>query len=158
MPGILSEMEVSEPSPQPSTDATNRRKSGRAVQKPVLYQEDPRVSLSVNGSTKRKRSDGVPEGDDDANEESSGPEDESEPDEEELKEQRRRAKKPAQAKKPAAKKPKRSGEPGVTLAMRPATNGVKKASKARKPRTRIAGTNVADAEGTGLYGRCDLRV
>jgi cohesin complex subunit SA-1/2 len=134
-------------------DATNRRKSGRAIQKPVLYQEDPRVAPGSNGSAKRKRPDRVNDDAEDVTDESSTEEqEESDPDEEELKEQRRRARNKPSQKKPAAKKPKRNDDSEhVALAMRPAANGVKRSVKSKKPaRARVTGPEMG---GQGLYGR-----
>ena len=151
MPGILSNMDVSNVGTAPSTDAPNRRKSGRAIHKPVLYQEDPNVSITTNGSAKRKREERVAaDAGEEMGHETSSNGEESEPDEEELKENRRR--KPKAKKvltKPAAKKPKTAKDDAVKLAMRPVTNGVKKASKPRKPRARVS---VRVEEASGLYG------
>ena len=145
-------MELSDPATPAIADAPNRRKSGRAIQKPVLYQQDPNLSAVSNGSGKRKRT--IPaEVDTDVDpmgEETSSDENESEPDEEELKEKRRRAPKAKNAqRKPAAKKPKTATVGTTKLVMRPATNGVKRPSK---PRKRSATKNTADGEGSGLYG------
>lgn len=144
-------MELSDPVTPAPVDAPNRRKSGRAIQKPVLYQPAPDISVA-NGSGKRKRT--VPaevEMDmDSMGEETSSEGDESEPDEEELKEQRRRAKKGTKTqRKPAVKKPKTAAGEPTKLVMRPATNGAKKQSRAKKPSAR---QNVGEDEGTGLYG------
>lgn len=153
-------MELSDPaSPDNSalTDAPNRRKSGRARQKPVTLYEASSVLQVGNGSAKRKRAEprsGVvenveeeePEGDE------SLEESESDPDEEELKERRKRAarsKKPP--KKPAAKKPKTARNTTTNLAIRPAANGVKAAPRPRKQQVRQS--TVID-DGTGLYGMC----
>lgn len=140
-------MELSDPG---STHATNRRKSGRAVKKPDFFQEDP--STPSTNSAKRKRADRVAEDDGDIGEDASGEdsveESDGEADEEELKEKRRkssRAKKPQR--KPAAKKPKTVNGMGK-LAIRPAPNGVKKASRPRKPAARQSAVEEVD----GLYG------
>ena len=155
-------MEISDPATpdQAVKDATNRRKSGRAKTKPLLYQEDPNVSVASNGSGKRKRvplgrrgyggSDRDELGGSDEAEESDSEESEGEADEEELKEKRRRtAKSKKTQSKPVAKKPRTANANTTKLAMRPATNGVK-VSKPRKPR---AQHGAAIAGGTGLYGR-----
>ena len=149
-------MELSDPaSPKYSAnDAINRRKSGRAKQKPVLYQQDPNISIVSNASGKRKRAelqggDVVNDNEDGSEEESTVSESDGDPDEEELKEKRRRVAKSKKGhSKPAAKKPKTSADATTKLPMRPATNGVKKA-KTWKPRAR---QNAAVEDGTGLYG------
>ena len=147
-------MQYSEPSTPATMDATNRRKSGRAVQKPVLYQQDPNLSIASSGSGKRKRGHDV--GGDDVNdeeplaEESSPDEEDSEPDEEELKEQRKRA---ARGKKtqsrPATKKAKTGGNGTVKLAMRPATNGIRRATKPKAARAR---KKIGGFDDDSLYG------
>ena len=153
MPARLSSMELSDPDTPATMDATNRRKSARSVQKPTSYQQDQFVSNASAGSGKRKRGD-VTDVDIDADplgDETSSDENESDPDEEELKEQRRRAPKAKRAQtKPAAKKPKTAGPATTSLAMRPARNGVKKPTKARKPRAK---QNATDPDETGLYGK-----
>lgn len=146
-------MELSDPATPATLGAPNRRKSGRAVQKPVsVYQPNPGVLIGSSGSGKRKRADAV-DIDTDADpmsDATSSEENESEPDEEELKEQRRRASKGKKVQsKPAAKKPRTAATGTTNLAMRPATNGAKKASKPRKPRVKKFGT---DSQETGLYG------
>ncbi|MCJ1396812.1 hypothetical protein MMC11_000002 [Xylographa trunciseda] len=151
MPARLSSMELSDPATPATTDAPNRRKSARSVQKPISYQQDLNASIGGTGSGKRKRGettdvdiDADPLGD-----ETSSDENESDPDEEELKEQRRRAPKVKRVQdKPVAKKPKNTRAPTTSLAMRPATNGVKKPSKPRKPRAK---QNTTDPDETGLY-------
>ncbi|MCJ1247723.1 hypothetical protein MMC30_004938 [Trapelia coarctata] len=143
-------MELSGPATPAPVDATSRRKSGRAIHKPVLYQPAPDTSVT-NGSGKRKRAApaAVEMEVDSVGEETSSDRDESEPDEEELREQRRRAKKATKSqRKPAAKKPKTSTGETTKLAMRPATNGTKKASR---PRKASAKQNLTADEGTGLY-------
>ncbi|MCJ1431277.1 hypothetical protein MMC27_000628 [Xylographa pallens] len=132
-------------------DAPNRRKSARTVQKPISYQQDQIVSIGSTGSGKRKRGDttNVDIDADSLGEETSSDDNESDPDEEELKEQRRRAPKIKRVQsKPAAKKPKTAGPTTTSLAMRPATNGVKKPTKPRKPRAK---QNATDPDETGLY-------
>ncbi len=148
MPGLISNMDVSSPQPESLPDATNLRKSGRAIQKPVYYEPEPIASANANGSAKRKRAEQTTVDVDEISEDSSdGESDESA---EEPTKQRRRATKPKNAqKKPAAKKPKTGQEEGLTLAMRPATNGVRKISRAKKSRAR---TGTSDVEGTGLFG------
>lgn len=147
----------------PEPDAQSRRKSGRVVQKPVLFQEDPDVPGTANPSTKRKRgsAQGLPgtngageddapdtEGSDDDAEEDDG----SEPDEEQRARQRRRARTKKSKSKPAAKKPKVAQDGPVELTIRPAPNGVKKASKPRKPRAKPARRSGSDVDaGSGLY-------
>lgn len=151
MPARLSSMELSDPVTPAPADAPNRRKSGRAIQKPVLYQPAPDTSVA-NGSGKRKRGAPVePELEvDSMDEQTSSEGDESEPDEEELKEQRRRAKKASKPqRKPAVKKPKTAAGETTKLVMRPATNGAKKPSRSKKP---SAKQDVTADEGTGLYG------
>lgn len=147
----------------PEADAQSRRKSGRVVQKPVLFQEDPDVPTTANHSTKRKRGSahGSPDtngagGDDARDTESSDDDgeddDESEPDEEERARQRRRARTKKNKSKPAAKKPKVAQDSTVELTIRPATNGIKKATKPRKPRAKPARRSGSAADvGTGLY-------
>lgn len=155
-------MESSDPAtPDTSVDmngTANRRKSGRARQKPVLLNKDPNIPQASNGSGgKRKRADTRMENVEepsDADEESSH--DESDPDEEELKEQRRKA---ARAKKtstkPTAKKPKTGPTLTTNLAVRPAVNGAKKPAKPKQSRARPA--KKAEDAGTGLYGLSCLR-
>ena len=152
MPGLLSTMDVSANHNSALDDAPNRRKSGRQIHKPVLYSEDPNLTISVNGSAKRKRAERVPDRDDeDMVDESSSEDDQGEPDEEESKDQRRRNAKLRNAHhKPAAKKPKTAKpDSGMKLAMRPATNGVKKPRKPKKPKARKGRSS---EEGTGVYG------
>lgn len=147
-------MELSDPATS-EMDATNRRRSGRATQKPALYQQDPNIAIRSNGNGKRKRA--VPvevELDEEDAEESSPDESEGDPDEEELKEKRRKASKSKPTeKKPAAKRSRTATNTAMKLPMRPATNGVKKTPKTRKPRAR-QNTETADesSEDSGLYG------
>lgn len=158
MPGIRSTMEMSDPpsSSAAAQDAPNRRKSGRAIHKPVLYQGDPNVSISTNGSAKRKRPEKTAvDAEDDLGDESSSGGNESDPDEEELKEKRRRAGKGKKTlNKPAAKKPKMTKDDPLKLAMRPATNGVKKPSKPRKPRAKVNVPAGEGGESNRLYSQC----
>ena len=145
-------MELSDPATPATMDAPNRRKSARTVQKPISYQQDQIVSIGRTGSGKRKRGD-TTNTDIDADslgEETSSDDNESDPDEEELKEQRRRAPRIKRVQsKPASKKPKTARPTTTSLAMRPATNGVKKPTKPRKPRAK---QNATDSDETGLYG------
>lgn len=144
-------MELSDPATPAPVDAPNRRRSGRAIQKTVLYQPTPDTSVT-NGSGKRKRAAPVETEveADSMDEQTSSEGDESEPDEEELKEQRRRAKKAHRSlKRPAAKKPKTAAGEATKLVMRPATNGAKQPSRHRKP---SAEQNVTIDQGAGLYG------
>ncbi|MCJ1394848.1 hypothetical protein MMC18_008887 [Xylographa bjoerkii] len=144
-------MELSDPAKPATTNAPNRRKSARTVQKPISYQQDLNLTIGSTGSGKRKRGD-ITDVDIDADplgDETSSDDNESDPDEEELKEQRRHAPKVQKAQnKPAAKKPKTTRPATTSLAMRPATNGVKKSSKSRKPRAK---QNTTDPDETGLY-------
>ena len=156
MPGILLNMEASDPT---SPDATNRRRSGRVKSKPVLLQQDPNIPVASSSNSKRKRADDVEtDAEAEQEEEPSSPEEsESDPDEEELKEQRRKARKPkAPRQKPIAKKPKTASHAFQSLPMRPATNGIKKPAKP-KPKPRKAPSRareVASAdEEEGLYSR-----
>ena len=154
-------MELSDPvTPDTSVDlngTANRRKSGRARQKPVLLNKDPNIPqyTSVNGKRKRAetRAEDVQDLSEDEDESSQS---ESEPDEEELKEKRRKAARSREnAAKPATKKTKTGPNLNTSLAVRPAVNGLKKAQKSKQPRARPL-KNVEDA-GTGLYGEPQLR-
>ncbi len=134
-------------------NTTSRRKSGRAVQAPVLLSKDPSLVENNGNIGKRKRTQlrggDAPDASDEEDDEESD-QDESDPDEEELKEKRRKAAKKATP-KPAPKR-SRTADPATTkLAVRPATNGTSKPAKPRKPKTRQAGPLVGD--GTGLYGK-----
>ena len=163
MPIRLTSMDLSDPAtPNGSVDmngTTNRRKSGRIRQKPVLINKDPNIAQISSSGAKRKRADTVREeveelSDADQDDESSP--DESDPDEEELKERRRRANRTKKAStKPVTKKPKPG--PGLTtnLVVRPAVNGVKKTSRPKQPRARPV-RNAAD-NGIGLYGQSRMR-
>ena len=147
-------MEVSTSPAAPPSDATSRRRSGRAVHKPVLYQQDPNVAIVPNGSAKRKRGELAAHDDTEhATDESSSDHAESEPDEEELKEKRRRVAKPSKTSEPrgkaAAKKSRPPKDDALKLAMRPATNGVKKVTKPRKPAAR---KHLPRDSGSDLYG------
>jgi len=144
-------MELSDPATPAPVDATKRRKSGRAIHKPVLYQPAPDSSVAIGGGKRKRAAPAETEMEvDSMGEETNSEGDESEPDEEELKEQRRRARKVTKTqKKPASKKPKTTAGETTRLVMRPATNGTKKPSRSKKPSAR---QNIADDEGTGLYG------
>lgn len=165
MPARLSSMELSRPSSPDSVsadnNATSRRKSARARQKPVLLQEENYASSYSNGSNKRKRGKvqrvAVP-GEDPADpkeiseEESESDDSDGDPDPEEVKDKRKR-KAPAPKKnpaKPAAKKLKTANAQTLKLPVRPATNGTRKASKSKKTEARMSPT-VSNRE-TGLYG------
>ena len=132
-------------------DTTNRRKSGRVRQAPVLLSRDPNLTQNNGNGGKRKRTQlrggDMPDasGEEDDDEESDVSE--SDPDEEELKERRKRASKKATS-KPAPKKPKTAGPATTKLAVRPATNGVAKASKAQRSKAR---PTALAGQGTGLY-------
>lgn len=155
MPARLSSMELSDPATS-EMDAISRRKSGRATQKPALYQQDPNISIGSNGSGKRKRAQpaDIESDEDDAEEESSPDESEGDPDEEELKEKRRASRAKSAQKKPAVKKSKVLKDSALKLPMRPATNGVKRVPKLpRKPRARQNTDTAEEGSGdTGLYG------
>ena len=158
MPVTSSSMDPSDPeTPDTSLDmttSTNRRKSGRAIRKPVLLNKDPNIpQVSVGNSGKRKRVD-VPSQDlmdssDDESEEEVT-DDESDPDEEELKERRRKASKTTKApSKAVAKKPRTGPALTTNLAVRPATNGVKRNARPKQPRARPVKN--AEENGIGLY-------
>ena len=152
MPGVLPDMNATESAVSSPADATNRRRSGRTVKQPVLYQEDPNISISTNGVAKRKRAQRVDEEgqnteEDDENGASS---DDGEPGEDELRANKKKAKKGPR--KPAAKRVKTAQSEAVTLAMRPAPNGVKKSSKS-KPEKQRARVSMSGSDGTGLYGK-----
>ncbi|SLM38343.1 Stromalin conservative domain [Lasallia pustulata] len=149
-------MELSDPATPDNSalpDATNRRKSGRARQKPVTLYDESNVLLAGNGGAKRKRAvsrGGEAENVEQELEEDESPEEsESDPDEEELKERRKRAARSKKApNKPAAKKPKTARSATTNLALRPAANGFKTVPKPRKTQARQS--TVMD-DGTGLY-------
>ena len=135
-----------------ANDSINRRKSGRAKQQPVLLQQDPNANI---GSVKRKRAESRDDVDDNNHEdisknEESLEESDGEADEEELKEKRKKSRAKKGLNKPVAKKARLSNTSITKLAVRPATNGVKKASKPRKARARL--TAATEEDGTGLYG------
>lgn len=145
-------------------DATTRRKSGRVVHKPDIYQPDSGPPAAPNGNAKRKRDApplAAPQDDPEDEEEDEEEEEEEEegedsgPDDEEERDQRRKARSRGGKKRaPANKKPKTSkSSEGISLAMRPATNGVKRSSKPKAPRRPRKSGN-AGADGTGLYGTC----
>ena len=147
---LIPNMEVdSQPNATPS-DATNRRRSARTVQKPVLFQQDPNIPVTANGSAKRKRAErDAPASADALGPESSSDHAESEADAEETKEKRRRTAKSSKARDKATKKNvKAADSDGMKLAMRPATNGVKPA-KPRKPATK---KRLPQLLGDDLYG------
>ena len=153
MPARLSSMELSDPlTPDPS-GATNRRKSTRTRQKPVLLHED---FSTTSGNNKRKRTElhSNASGDNQDNildDESSLEESDGDPDQEEVKERKRRAPRPKKPQtKPTVKKAKTNNTVTTKLAVRPAMNGTKKASKPKKPPIRSVGD--ASDDGTGLYG------
>ena len=160
MPLRSSSMELSDPvTPDTSVDlngTANRRKSGRARQKPVLLNKDPNIPQNTTSSGKRKRAEtraeDVQDLSEDENKSSHG---ESEPDEEELKERRRKATRSKKnTAKPAAKKARTGPNLNTSLAVRPAVNGLKRAQK--QPRARML-KDVEDA-GTGLYGEPRLLI
>lgn len=156
MPGRISSMESPNPSTPSAVESTNRRRSGRAIQKPVLYQQAPNVAVAnnVSASGKRKRAEpalaSVGQDTSGEEEESGVDETESEADEEEVKDQRRRAPKAKKGPvKQAAKRPKTTQERGVKLAMRPASYGGKNAMKPKKSRAKRF--TVDKEAGTGLF-------
>lgn len=164
MPARLSSMELSDPlSPDPASisSATSRRKSTRTKQKPVLLQEEVSTPTVNSGNNKRKRTElrggnSVDNEDNLSESENSPQESDGDPDEEELKERRRRAPKAKKPQtKPAAKKPKVGHTITTTkLAVRPAINGTKKASKPKKPPARSS-ADISDS-GNGLYGMASI--
>lgn len=158
MPVRSSSMELSDPAtPDTSLDMSstvNRRKSGRATQKPVLLNKDPNISqVSTGNSGKRKRADPPAQDAADSSDTDSEDEDsdeESDPDEEELKERRRKAPRPKKApSKSVAKKPRTGPALTTSLAVRPAINGIKKIARLKQPRARPVKN--AEDNGTGLY-------
>ena len=162
MPLESSSAELSDPAtPDTSIDmngAANRRKSGRARQKPVLLNKDPNIPQVSSGSGKRKRADArvedVEDLSDDENESSQG---ESDPDEEELKERRRKAVRSRKTPtKSAAKRVKTGPNLNTNLAVRPAVHKARKAAKPKSSRARPI-KNAADA-GSGLYGETESLV
>ena len=148
-------MESSDPAPTssspPTNGATNRRRSGRAKNQPVLFQEDPNIPQSSSSNGKRKRvhlRGGDATEEDGTSDEEESVQGESDPDEEELKERRRKAKKPFA--KPAAKRAKTNGVT-TKLAVRPANNGLKKPAPPKRSRAQ-PNPAVMDEE-SGLYGK-----
>lgn len=149
-----------------STPGTDRRKSGRVTRKPELFSQS--YGDTTPGGAKRKRGN-AGEDDEDAEEEqgqepedaSESGDDEGEADEEELREKKRVARrKPSKGSsssvtkstaKPRMMKKARVAGNGIAgqLALRPATNGKKPSSRARKPKVR---PSLAAGE-HGLYGR-----
>ncbi|KAL4787909.1 hypothetical protein BJX76DRAFT_317266 [Aspergillus varians] len=157
---------LTQDTPSPSGD---RRKSSRATRRPALFSQSySDANGATAGGAKRKR---TTTGDENENEienaedasepESEGVEEDDEPDEEELREQRRAARKASAKKAPSgtktkpksqgprsAKKPKVTGNGiGSQLALRPAANGGKPASRPRRPKVR---PSLAAGE-SGLY-------
>ena len=120
------------------------------MQKPILFQQDPNIPVTTNGSGKRKRAERDALVDADAlGPESSSDHAESDADAQEIKEKRRRVAKPSKAgDKPTKKSGKAANSDGMRLAMRPATNGVKPA-KPRRPATK---KRLPQALGDDLYG------
>lgn len=147
-----------------SSPASDRRKSGRVSKKPELFSQEFK-----DAGGKRKRGEG---GDDDNDDDevdedvSSSESDDAaddEPDEEELRERRRTSRKSSTKKqsytgtgKPksrsthSAKKQRLGNGVGRKLALRPAANGKRTASRPKRPKARpslVAGE-------TGLFGMC----
>lgn len=146
-----------------STQATDRRKSGRTTRKPELLSQ----SYTDGTGSKRKRDAAGEDGDDASEEEDQEVDDASESesneedaDEEELREKRRAARKKStkkasttpktKAKSRTTKKVKVAGNGiGGQLALRPAAaNGKRTVSRPRKPKVR---PSLAAGE-RGLYG------
>ncbi|KAL8945751.1 MAG: hypothetical protein Q9222_007756, partial [Ikaeria aurantiellina] len=148
-------MELSNPGSAPASsspnDATTQRKSGRVKHQPVLLQNDPNISIMTNSSAKRKRAVTIDQDDVNGQEsqESSLDESDGDPDEEEMKERRRKSRSKKATVKPAPKKAKTNKSSTAHLPMRPAVNGIKKASKPKRPQAR-PNAALAD-EGVGLY-------
>lgn len=158
MPGDSSSMDLSDPAtPDTSVDmngTTDRRKSRRAKQKPVLINKDPNIPQASVGSGKRKRADTRAEEIEEPSDldEDGSSQGESDPDEEEIKDKRRKAARSKKTStKPATKKSKTGPTLTTNLVVRPAVNGAKKATKPKQSRARPI-KNAADA-GTGLYGQ-----
>ena len=133
-------MEVKTATPN-GTQETSRRKSGRVIRKPDIFdEEDFSGSRLSNGSAKRKRAvDGetLEPDEDDASGEESEEESESEPDEEEMREKRRAQRKKTTTMKPAAKRAKTLNGANTTLAIRSANILNKpKGAKTQKARAR----------------------
>lgn len=162
MPARLSSMEISDPvTPDldSNSSATNRRKSTRTRQKPVLLQEDLNTTRPSDNSNKRKRTelrDGASSDNRNniSDDESRTAESDGDPDEEELRERRRKISRTKKIQtKPSAKKPKVSNAMTKTkLAVRPAVNGTKKISKPKNSTTRSK--DGTPDNGVGLYGMC----
>ncbi|KAL2862757.1 cohesin subunit IRR1 [Aspergillus lucknowensis] len=180
---IESRLPTSRPGLNPDTQSPSgeRRKSGRATRKPELFSQTlGDGNGEATGGPKRKRTTGGDENDDEAEDaedmsepESEDVDEEDEPDEEELREQRRAARNAAAKKassgirpKPksqgarSAKKPKVTGN-GIAnqLALRPAANGGKPASRPRKPKVRpslIAGESGLYAEVFGKSRNAEI--
>ncbi|KAL8999364.1 MAG: hypothetical protein Q9169_001790 [Polycauliona sp. 2 TL-2023] len=154
MPARLSSMELSDPiTPLASSspnDAT-RRKSGRVKHNPVLLNNDPNASIGSYNSGKRKRADTIEQldADESRGEETSQDEEDGDPDEEEIKEKRRKSRSKRPSQKPAVKKTKTAKPRTTTLPVRPATKGLKKPPKPRRPRPQ-ANAAISDEE-TGLF-------
>lgn len=165
------ELRFSSPQPGPSLETPSpsgdRRKSGRATRRPeLLSQSYSDANGATAGGAKRKRiatgdenQDDIDNADDASEPESEDTEEGDEPDEEELREQRRaaRSKKSSSGTKSKAKsqgsrstkKPKVTGNGiGSQLALRPAANSAKLASRPRRPKVR---SSLAAGE-SGLYG------
>ena len=144
----FSSMSPSSPAGTPDTSlelqddtTSNRRKSGRVRSKPTLLSDDQHRSQASNGN-KRKRVVSRRGDLEDASSEGGSESSDESPDEEELRERRKKAR------KPAIKMSKAAGT--STLAMRPATNGVKRPAKAKKSRAKVGVAEAGDE--TGLYG------
>lgn len=124
---LRAKMAESSPILSSAPDATNRRRSGRVVSKPVFYAEDEDTSAHTNGSSKRKRTGNVEEdGNSDASEESEDDFENKQP---------RKSNGKKTTRKPANKKPK-TVQGATKLAMRPAVNGSSRSSKPKKSRAR----------------------
>ena len=134
-------------------DTTNRRKSGRVRQAPLLLSRDPNLTQDNGNGGKRKRTKlrggDMPDASGEEGEDEESDVSESDPDEEELKERRKKASNKATS-KPAPKKTKMAGSAPTKLAVRPAANGIVKASKAQRSKARPA---AVAGDGTGLYCR-----
>lgn len=166
---------LSEPEGNASSPANNRRKSGRTTRKPELFSQASADNNDTGNSGRSKRKRATPQDEDNEDEEEGGDEleqdeqdasgsEESEADEEELKEKRRAARRASggQKKKPnakpkaksrgprSAKKPKITNGFGTELAIRPAVNGKKAASRPKKARAK---PGQIDVEEDGLFGR-----
>lgn len=162
----------------PSPPAESRRKSGRATRKPELFSQVSADDNAGNsGRSKRKRAtpqdedneddgEGGDEVDQDEQDASESEESEGEADEEELREKRRAAARRSSGQKKksnanpksksksggprAAKKPKITNGFGTELAIRPAVNGRKAASRPKKARAK---PGQIDVDEDGLFGR-----